>query len=67
LAANPVYDSDGEIPETPRGLGFETVDGFRDRTPWTHSLDLHLDSRGLVRGRSLQYACGDERTDLNRA
>jgi outer membrane receptor protein involved in Fe transport len=45
LAANPFYDSDGEIPETPRGFGFETTDGFRDRTPWTHSLDLHLDYR----------------------
>jgi len=31
FAANPVYKSDGEIPETPRGAGFETVDGFRDR------------------------------------
>lgn len=31
LAANPVYDSDGEIPETPRGEGFETEDGFRTR------------------------------------
>jgi hypothetical protein len=45
LAANPVYDSDGEIPETPRGAGFDTVDGFRDRTPWTHSVDLHFDYR----------------------
>jgi hypothetical protein len=45
LAANPVYDSDGEIPETPRGAGFETVDGFRQRTPWTSSLDLHIDYR----------------------
>ena len=45
LAANPVYDSDGEIPETPRGAGFETVDGFRDRTPWTNTFDLHMDYR----------------------
>jgi hypothetical protein len=45
LAANPVYDSDGEIPETPRGAGFETVDGFRDRTPWTNTFDLHVDYR----------------------
>ena len=45
LAANPVYDSDGEIPETPRGAGFETVDGFDDRTPWTQSFDLHFDYR----------------------
>ena len=45
LAANPVYDSDGEIPETPRGAGFETVDGFRDRTPWTHTFDVHVGYR----------------------
>ena len=33
LAANPVYGSAGEIPEGPRGSGFETVDGFKTRTP----------------------------------
>ncbi|MFB3855436.1 MAG: carboxypeptidase regulatory-like domain-containing protein [Vicinamibacterales bacterium] len=43
LAANPVYENDGEIPETPRGAGFETVDGFRTRTPWDARLDLHAD------------------------
>jgi hypothetical protein len=43
LAANPYYTNDGEIPETPRGGGFETVDGFRDRTPWLVSVDLHAD------------------------
>jgi hypothetical protein len=33
FAANPAYDSDGEIPEAPRGSGIETVDdGFRERT-----------------------------------
>jgi hypothetical protein len=41
LAANPVYESAGEIPETPRGAGFETVDGFRERTPWENTIDLH--------------------------
>jgi len=43
LASNPVYDNNGEIPETPRGAGFETVDGFLDRTPWDTRLDLHAD------------------------
>lgn len=43
LAANPLYESDGEIPETPRGDGFETVDGFRNRTPWETTVDLHAD------------------------
>jgi len=42
LAANPLYDSDGEIPEAPRGSGITTVDGFRDRTLWLTSVDLHL-------------------------
>jgi hypothetical protein len=45
FAANPVYESDGEIPETPRGAGFETVDGFRDRTPWVSEVALHADYR----------------------
>jgi outer membrane receptor protein involved in Fe transport len=55
LAANPYYDNDGEIPETPRGGGFETVDGFRDRTPWNASVDVHagyrlpvMDNRSLT-------------------
>lgn len=43
FAANPVYESAGEIPETPRGAGIETVDGFRERTPWQTSFDLHAD------------------------
>ena len=45
FAANPVYESDGEIPEGPRGSGFETVDGFRTRTPVESSVDMHLDYR----------------------
>ena len=53
LAANPVYDTPGEIPETPRGTGFETVDGFRDRTPWLLGLDLHAGYRLPVAGRNL--------------
>jgi hypothetical protein len=45
LAANPAYDNAGEIPEAPRGSGFETVDGFRERAPMESSLDIHLDYR----------------------
>jgi len=33
LAAHPNYQNDSEIPLTPRGAGFQTVDGFRRRTP----------------------------------
>jgi hypothetical protein len=45
LAANPAYDSPGEIPETPRGEGFQTADGFKTRTPVESSVDVHLDYR----------------------
>ena len=43
LAANPVYDEPNDIPETLRGAGFETADGFRRRAPAEVLLDLHLD------------------------
>jgi hypothetical protein len=43
LAANPAYDSPGEIPETPRGEGIQTVDGFKERTPIESSFDFHAD------------------------
>ena len=45
LAANPIYEEPYEIPETLRGAGFETVDGFRRRAPAEVMLDLHLDCR----------------------
>ena len=34
LAANPNYTNGGEIPTAPRGSGFQTIDGFRTRTPF---------------------------------
>lgn len=43
FAANPFYDSDGEIPEAPRGSGLETEDGFRKRTPREVTFDAHAD------------------------
>jgi hypothetical protein len=43
LAANPDYDSPGEIPEAPRGSGIQTVDGFKKRTPMEMQFDLHGD------------------------
>ena len=45
LAANPVYTNAGEIPMTRRGDGFETVDGFKRRTPAEFTVDLHTDYR----------------------
>lgn len=43
LASNPGYQNAGEIPETLRGQGFETVDGFRKSTDTEFYLDGHLD------------------------
>ena len=43
LAANPVYDNPGEIPETPRGAGFQTEQGFKTRTPVESDIDVHAD------------------------
>jgi hypothetical protein len=51
LAANPVYNSPGEIPEAPRGSGIQTVDGFRERTPFEYSVDAHADLGVHVGGR----------------
>jgi outer membrane receptor protein involved in Fe transport len=43
LAAHPVYSTAGEIPEGPRGSGFQTVDGFQTRTPFLYSTAVHAD------------------------
>jgi hypothetical protein len=40
MAANPNYDSSGEIPETARGSGIQTIDGFMKRTPFESQVDL---------------------------
>jgi outer membrane receptor protein involved in Fe transport len=40
LAGHPTYGNDSEIPVTPRGAGFETVDGFRERTPAEYQVDM---------------------------
>jgi outer membrane receptor protein involved in Fe transport len=34
------YGNSGEIPLTPRGDGFETIDGFKERTPFEFQIDL---------------------------
>lgn len=43
LAANPLYEAAGEIPEAPRGSGFDTEDGFRLRSPVAADMDVHAD------------------------
>jgi hypothetical protein len=40
LASLPPYDNSSEIPESPRGAGFETIDGFKKRTPMEAQIDL---------------------------
>ena len=56
LAANPSYSSSGEIPEGPRGSGFETVDGFRTRTPLLSEVNLHVDyALGFGGGRRVTF------------
>jgi outer membrane receptor protein involved in Fe transport len=40
MAANPNYDSEGEIPVAARGTGIQTIDGFMDRSPFESQLDL---------------------------
>ena len=52
FAANPVYDSGGEIPTAPRGSGIQTVDGFKTRTPFLTTVDLQASYR-LALGLSL--------------
>lgn len=40
LAANPNYANGGEIPEGARGSGFQTIDGFKTRTPFQKDLSF---------------------------
>ncbi len=40
MAANPNYGSQGEITAAPRGSGIQTVDGFKERTPFESQFDL---------------------------
>jgi hypothetical protein len=53
MAANPDYQSDGEIPEAPRGSGIQTADGFRERTPFEMDFDVHADYGVQLGGRRL--------------
>ena len=34
------YGNTGEVPLTPRGEGFQTVDGFKTRTPFESQVDV---------------------------
>jgi outer membrane receptor protein involved in Fe transport len=51
MAANPVYDSEGEIPVAARGTGIQTIDGFLTRTPFESQLDLQAAWSARVGGK----------------
>ena len=53
FAANPVYETEGEIPLTPRGDGFQTVDGFRKRAPIESEVNVHADYGVRLGGQRL--------------
>jgi len=52
MAANPNYDSPGEIPEAPRGSGIQTIDGFMTRTPFESQVDLQASYSVKMTGKS---------------
>ncbi|MGE3273643.1 MAG: TonB-dependent receptor [Vicinamibacterales bacterium] len=53
MAALPPYDNPGEIPMTERGGGFDTIDGFKTRTPFETQVDLQASYGVNVAGRRL--------------
>ena len=64
LAANPNYASAGEIPEGPRGSGFQTVDGFKKRSPVQSSFDGHLDYAIRLGGAERRIVLGLDAINL---
>jgi hypothetical protein len=66
LAAQPVYANGGEIPLTTRGEGFNTQDGFKDRTPDEMQFDLHADYTFKVNDRQRVVILADVFNLFNR-
>ena len=54
---NPNYGNGGEIPDTARGGGIQTIDGFKTRTPVQSQFDLQASYHFKVGGRN--RICGD--------
>jgi hypothetical protein len=52
LDPNPSYGNGGEIPDTPRGAGIQTVDGFLTRSPLQKQLDFQASYHIKVTGRN---------------
>jgi outer membrane receptor for ferrienterochelin and colicin len=65
LSANPNYGNGGEIPLTPRGGGFQTVDGFQTRSPWEYQADMHADYAFKVGGGNKLVVLADVFNLLN--
>lgn len=53
LAGLPPYSNDSEVPLTPRGDGFETVDGFKERSPAEYQVNLQGSYNLNLGGRTL--------------
>lgn len=53
LAGLPPYGNDSEIPMTARGGGFDTVDGFKTRTPAEWKVDMQASYGVSMGGRKL--------------
>jgi len=51
LFANPNYANEGEIPDSVRGSGIQTVDGFKKRSPFETTVDLSADYSVKFGGR----------------
>ena len=49
---NPSYGNGGEIPETARGGGIQTIDGFKNRTPVQSQLDFQASYQIKLGGRN---------------
>lgn len=55
LAALAPYDNPGEIPLTPRGEGFDTVDGLQERSPFEYQLNLQASYVARFGTRSVTF------------
>ena len=53
MAALAPYDNDSEIPLTKRGEGFQTIDGFKKRTPAEIDVNLQASYGIKMNGRKL--------------
>jgi hypothetical protein len=66
LAAMPGYENAGEIPEAPRASGIHTVDGFKTRSPFEVTVDLHADYAIRINDRQRIVVVADAFNLMNR-